>query len=230
MKRSLKTLLIAVAGLIAIALFVGAIVVERANNTDVATESGRIATIGDSITFGEGVDPEQRELLSYPGQLQRMLGASVEVLNFGYIGATVVDSGDLPYETTDMYAASLESDPSIVVVMLGTNDSKKQNWDAAEYESQLDDLITLYRGLPSKPAVFLATPPAAFENSAKISPEVIGKEIVPIVRRVGEQTGAPVIDVHAATEGHPEYFVDGVHPNAEGATVIATTVRNAIGS
>jgi acyl-CoA thioesterase-1 len=189
---------------------------------------GRVAAVGDSITFGEGVDPDRREEESYPGQLQGLLGSDYQVLNFGYIGATVQDGGDTPYKETDAYAASLRSDPAVVIVMLGANDSKPQNWNAGTYESQLKELIALYRLLPTQPAVYVATPPVAFENAAKIQPKVIAEEIVPIVREVGERTGTPVINVYSATRDHREYFPDGVHPNREGASIIAATVNDAL--
>lgn len=228
MQRTTKRILVVVAVVVAVAVFLGAIVFERLDRRQAATDNGRIAAVGDSITFGDGVGTSEREALSYPGQLETMLGAGHQVLNYGYIGATLLDTGDTPYKETDAYAASLESDPSNVLLMLGTNDSKPQNWDSAAYERQLEELVTLYRLLPSQPTVFLLTPPAAYENGAQISPDVIEDEIVPIIREVGEKTGAPVVDVHAATKGNPEYLPDGIHPNREGAAVIAATVRDAM--
>jgi len=230
MERSTKRVLLVVVLAVATAIFVGAIVFERLDRLQVPVDNGRIAAVGDSITFGEGVDPREREQQSYPGQLQDLLGAHNEVLNYGYIGATLLDTGDTPYKRTDAYAASLESEPSTVLVMLGTNDSKPQNWDARAFEQQLEELVALYRLLPSQPTVYLMTPPAAYENGARIRPEVIEDEIAPIISRVGQKTGAPVIDVHAATDGHPDYLPDGVHPDREGAAVIAATVRDAMRS
>ena len=229
-KRALLTLTVAVV-VIAVAVVVvvaSGVLPRRAPESAGRVAGGRVAAVGDSITFGEGLDPDRREEESYPGQLQGLLGSDYQVLNFGYIGATVQDGGDSPYKETDAYAASLRSDPAVVIVMLGANDAKPQNWDADTYESQLEELIALYRLLPTRPAVYVATPPVAFENAAKIQPKVIAEEIVPIVREVGERTGTPVINVYSATRDHPEYFPDGVHPNREGASVIAATVNDAL--
>jgi acyl-CoA thioesterase-1 len=229
-KRALLTLTVAIV-VIAVAVVVvlaSGVLPRRAPESAGRVTGGRVAAVGDSITFGEGVDPDRREEESYPGQLQGLLGSDYQVLNFGYIGATVQDGGDSPYKETDAYAASLRSDPAVVIVMLGANDAKPQNWDAGTYESQLEELIALYRLLPTQPAVYVATPPVAFENAAKIQPKVIAEEIVPIVREVGERTGTPVINVYSATRDHPEYFPDGVHPNREGASVIAATVNDAL--
>ena len=50
---------------------------------------------------------------------------------------------------------------------------------------------------------------------------------VPICRRVAEEKGVPVIDVHSAFEGKNELFIDGCHPNAKGASLIAETIHAA---
>lgn len=228
MKPLTRRVLTMIAVALAATFFVGAIASERGGSQSAAPAPIRVAAVGDSITFGEGVEADSRELVSYPGQLQTLLGSGYQVINFGYIGATLRDAGDQPYRKTDAYAASLESAPDVVVIMLGSNDSKKQNWDAKTYESELAGLITTYRALPSAPKVFVMTPPAATENKPKIDPEVISKEIAPIVRKVGAAMNAPVIDVYAATLAHPDYFPDGVHPDKTGAGLIATTVQAAI--
>ena len=46
----------------------------------------RVACVGDSITFGAGI--EDREKKCYPAQLQELLGPRFEVRNFGRSGAT----------------------------------------------------------------------------------------------------------------------------------------------
>lgn len=228
-KRALLTLTVAVfVSAVALVVVANGVLPRRVSEPAGRVTGGRIAAVGDSITFGEGLDPDRREEESYPGQLQGLLGSDYRVLNFGYIGATVQDGSDSPYKETDAYAGSLRSDSTIVILMLGANDAKPQNWDADAYESQLEELIALYRLLPTHPAVYVATPPVAFENAARIQPTVIAEEIVPIVREVGARTGTPVIDVYSATRDHREYFPDGVHPNRLGASVIAATVKDAL--
>ncbi len=229
-RRGLLTLTVAVVvfAVVVVVIVHSGLLSRTASEMAGPVTGGRVAAVGDSITFGEGVNPDRREEESYPGQLQRLLGSGYQVLNFGYIGATVQDNGDSPYKATDAYTASLRSSPAVVIVMLGANDAKPQNWDARTYELQLEELIALYRLLPTQPTVYVATPPVAFENPARIQPKVIAQEVVPIVRKVGARTGTPVINVYSATRDHPEYFPDGVHPNSEGASVIAATMNDAI--
>jgi acyl-CoA thioesterase-1 len=194
----------------------------------VRAEGIRVAAVGDSITYGVGVLLRRRRY-SYPAQLERLLGPGYQVLNYGASGRTAQDTGDHPYRESDVYAASLEVAPAVVVLMLGTNDSKPQNWDAARYERQVEDLVEVYRQLPSHPTVHLAIPPTAYDNRYAIRGDVIADQVAVIVRRVAERTGAPLVDVHRATAGQPALFPDGVHPNRRGAAVIAATVREALG-
>jgi acyl-CoA thioesterase-1 len=193
----------------------------------VKAEKIRVACVGDSITYGMGV-AWNRSKASYPAQMQTWLGSEYQVLNYGVTGATLLKSGDKPYWDSKFFQYSQESDPAIVTIMLGTNDSKPQNWNAEDYETQLVELVEIYQNLPSHPDVYLLTPPAAFRNSIGARNDIIQNEEIPIILRVGEQTNTPVIDIFSATLDHPEYFPDGIHPNAAGNTAIAEAIYAAI--
>ena len=202
----------------------------------IKAEGFRVACVGDSITQGMGVMFNNPDKNSYPALLQGMLGNEYQVLNYGHSGRTLLTSGDQPYRKSHFFTASLKIDPVIVLIMLGTNDSKPHNWNASEYEQELAEFVGLYKNLPSHPAVYLLIPPQAFiskgkkEVAFKINDMVIEKEINPIVKRVAGEMNVPVIDVFSATENYPEYFPDGVHPNAFGNKVIAKAVHRALAS
>ena len=194
----------------------------------------RVACVGDSITQGMGVMFNNPDKNSYPALLQEMLGGQYQVLNYGHSGRTLLPSGDQPYRKSPFFTASLKSDPAIVLIMLGTNDSKAHNWNTLEYERELAGFVELYRNLTGHPIVYLLTPPKAFipkgkkEVAFKISDVVIENEIVPIVKRVAGELNVPVIDVFSATAEHPEYFPDGVHPNVVGDKAMAETIYAAL--
>ena len=99
----------------------------------------KVACIGDSITYGHGIKDWSAN--NYPAQLQEILGDAYHVANFGSSGACVNPEGDQPYVSRDVYKAALEYDADIIVFMMGTNDSKPENWTNA------DDFMKDYKEL-----------------------------------------------------------------------------------
>jgi acyl-CoA thioesterase I len=187
----------------------------------------RVACVGDSITFGSQV--EDREKNNYPAVLGRLLGERYEVRNFGVSGATLQKQGDKPYWTLDALKDVAAFKPQIVVVKLGTNDSKPQNWHGVDpYRIDLHAMLTHLKALPEKPQVFLCTPVPVYRDAFGIQESVVRDEIVPTVKEVAEGTETPVIDLYAALQDRADAFPDGVHPNAAGAKQIAETVAKAV--
>ena len=188
----------------------------------------RVACVGDSITYGCFVPGQPWN--SYPRQLGRMLGRGYCVGNFGYTNRTALKNADYPYTAEKLYRQSLAFQPDTVLLMLGTNDTKAVNWNAEAYARDLGELIENYRGLESRPQVFLLLPPPVFPFCGKvrwdIRSEVLENEVLPICRQVAEEKGVPVIDTHSTFVGKPELFVDGCHPNARGARMMAETIEN----
>ena len=183
----------------------------------------RAAWVGDSITYGCFAPGQPWN--SYPRQLGRMLGHGHCVGNFGYTNRTALKSGDYPYTAEKLYRKSLAFQPDTVLLMLGSNDTKAANWNAEAYAHDLGALIDSYLELESRPQVFLLLPPPVFPFCGKvrwdIRSEVLENELLPICRRVAEEKGVPVIDIHAAFVGRKELLVDGCHPNARGARMMA---------
>ena len=189
-------------------------------------EKVRVACVGDSITFGSGV--KDREVNNYPAQLGRMLGDKWEVRNFGVSGATMLRKGDKPYEKQKAYAEALAWKPDVVVIKLGTNDSKPQNWKHKDdFAADARTMVEAFQKVNEKVRVFVALPVPAYPGNFGIRDEIV-KEQLPVLRRVAKETGAAVVDLYAALSEKKEMFPDKVHPNAEGATVIANTVYRAL--
>ena len=183
----------------------------------------RVACVGDSITYGCFVPGQPWN--NYPRQLGRMLGHGYCVGNFGYTNRTALKSGDYPYTAEKLYRKSLAFQPDTVLLMLGSNDTKAANWNAEAYAHDLGALIDSYLELESRPQVFLLLPPPVFPFCGKvrwdIRSEVLENEVLPICRRVAEEKGVPIIDTHSDLAGRKELFMDGCHPNAKGANLIA---------
>jgi len=191
------------------------------------TDAFRVACIGDSITFGAALDnPDQQ---SYPAQLQTMLGNSCEVRNFGRNGRTLLKAGHAPYWREEALAKAMAFAPQVVVIMLGTNDSKPNNWQHAErFEPDYLALIDTFLQLPIQPEVIVCLPPPVYQNGFEIRDHTLSREIVPAIRRVAQQRPVKLIDLPAVMRPKPHWFVDGVHPTAVGAAEIAQQVAMAI--
>jgi len=196
---------------------------------DVAAHTGtiRVACVGDSITYGAGI--KDRKQQSYPVQLGRMLGQKWDVRNFGVSGATLLKKGDKPYWKQKAFQQALAFRPHVVIIQLGTNDTKPQNWKhkddfAADYKA----MIERFRALATEPRVFLCRPVPAFPGRWGIRDAVIREGVIPIVDRVARQKQVGVIDLYKALAGRNDLFPDTVHPNAEGAGLMAKEIARVL--
>ncbi|MCQ2058466.1 MAG: GDSL-type esterase/lipase family protein [Bacteroidaceae bacterium] len=204
-----------------------------------------VSCIGDSVTFGWTLEnPEEQ---SYPALLNSSLnmmiqitkafsneeatetGTEINVRNFGVCGTTLGHSCDMPYIKEQAYQDALASDPDLVIMMLGTNDSKPQNRIyKEEFKQDLDNLVASFRKLKSKPAIILMTPPHAFSQGWGINDSVLTADIRPIIQEYASENSIELIRLDSATQNHPEYFSDGIHPNLEGQMLISKCVMGSI--
>jgi len=185
----------------------------------------RVACVGDSITYGHGI-PEGK---SYPSQLQEILGNGWVVRNFGVSGRTLLRKGDFPYWNEPSFEEAKAFLPNVVVIMLGTNDTKPQNRvHAGEFVADYRDLVKDFQELPGKPRVFICRPcPIAEPGNFGLNEADIQRVLL-LVDRFAKEEKLEVIDIHGALLLHPEMFPDKVHPDASGAAIMARTVARAL--
>ena len=184
----------------------------------------RVACIGNSITYGAGLQNPFRD--SYPGVLEQLLGTGYDVRNFGISGRTTLQKGDRPYVRERLYVEALDFAPDIVTIKLGTNDTKPWNWvHKGEFEHDLSELVRSFQTLETRPRVILCLPVPAPEGGKSINEETLVRDVIPSIRRVAHRSGAEVLDLHEALKPYyPRCFPDGVHPDAEGSRAIAQTL------
>ena len=238
MKKVLKVLLIIllimiliVAGGFAYLYFNG---MSGMSNTSEPKEGQiKIACAGDSTTYGHGISGWPKN--NYPTVLQNLLGDAYHVNNYGVSSFAVQESADRSYRTLPHYQESLAYDADYVVFMMGSNDSKPENWKGADaFKADLLSLLDTY----GDAEIILCTLPSAFflegqtegVTNHDIQPLIV-EEIAEITREVAAERGYTLIDIHALTAQHPEWFEkDGVHPSNEGAAAIAREVYAVISS
>lgn len=200
-----------------------------------AADQLRVACVGDSVTYGHGIGNWPKN--NYPAVLQELLGEEYHVGNFGFSGRAVQRDSDQPYTATARYQKSLAYDCDILIFMMGSNDSKPENWKGAEpFAQELRSLLDSYVRGKDAPRLVLCTPPATFftgdaegpRTNFDIQPAVVD-EIAEIVRAAAEEYDCVLLDIHALTQTHPEWFAkDGVHPDRDGARAIAQAAADAI--
>ncbi|MBC2103776.1 GDSL-type esterase/lipase family protein [Listeria booriae] len=187
-----------------------------------------VAAIGDSITYGMNV--ENVLYNAYPKQLNNRLGANYNVTNYGNSGKTLLESGNDPYIRTTQYTQSLASNPNIVIIQLGTNDSKPVNFAKIDqYVGDYVKLINKYKALATKPVVYVTLPPVVFNTAYTINQANMDK-ILPKIVEAAEKANVDVsiIDNQTATVGAKEFVPDNVHPNGKGAAILANNVYHTI--
>ena len=209
----------------------------------------RVSCCGDSITFGLLASTPEH---SYPSVLQKLLGDAYQVENYGRNGATVISDYDWlpnrysPYQKSPEYAMVMESEPDVVVLMLGMNDGNPTHHFNAEnggpisdeylkqYEETLNELLNGFRELPTKPQVFLARTTemkrvvcAQFDETyiRNFTENLI--LIRGIQEKVAKEQGIPLIDTLSEMD-NMKFYRDGCHLTDAGYEQLARTVFCAI--
>ena len=187
----------------------------------------KVSCAGNSITAGYLLGAND----FYPTQLGKKLGSGYNVGNFGASGTTYLINNAWSYWASNGRLTNAKNfNPNIVVIELGTNDSKSDY--TAILGSLLSDIkkmIDEFAALPTHPTIYLCIPPPAFNGNFGISNPVMLATITPAIKQAAADKGVNIIDLYTPLKDHPELFTDGIHPNPAGAGVIAQIVADAIG-
>lgn len=190
----------------------------------------KVACIGNSITYGTGTKNPQTE--SYPAQLQFMLGDKYTVANFGKPGATLLNRGHRPYMQQQEFRKAMDFAGDIVVIHLGINDTDPRDWP-----NYRDDFVSDYLALIDscekanpKCRILLCrlTPISHRHPRFESGTRDWQKEIQQAIEEVAQVAKVQLIDLHQALYAYPNLFPDGLHPNPEGAKMLAQSVYSAI--
>lgn len=190
----------------------------------------KVACVGNSITYGLGIEHRERD--SYPAQLQRLLGESYEVGNFGKSGATLLNKGHRPYMQQEEFQKALAFGGDIVVIHLGINDTDPRDWpDYRDYfVRDYLALIDSFRVANPRARILVArmTPIADRHPRFESGTRDWHGEIQLAIETVARCAGAQLIDFHEPLYSYPFMLPDAVHPTAEGAGKLARVAYSAI--
>lgn len=199
----------------------------------------KVACVGNSITEGYGIWDKKK----YPEHLQDMLGDQFEVKNFGHSGRMFHKASAESYWASDKFTAALNYGADIVIIELGTNDSKyffdgkgsSSGYNymyKPEYKADLpkdyEALIDTFAHQPHAPTIYATLQPYAQNTEWGIIDTAIVNVINPIIKEVATRKGVKIIDLHS-TFNKVEWLLDDVvHPNEVGAKELARIIANGI--
>jgi len=212
-------LLAGIIALVTVLSGVTAFMVNTSQNTKKEELPIRVACVGDSIT----------NISDYPDDLWMLLGTNYSVKRFGVDGATVTLDSERPYFDQLALNESKDFQPNIVIIMLGTNDARPDLYRFnTSFVENYKRLIAEFQVLPTKPKIWIVKPAPIFHNGTGLSTSFFDTIIIPSIEQVANETSIPIIDVYSALTNHPDCFIEGVHPNSEGAKVIAGEIYKSI--
>jgi lysophospholipase L1-like esterase len=211
-----------------------------------------IACVGDSITQGFHFGGK-----SYPFILEGLIKntylnnkVNINVTNYGISGTTIqkgtsTKKGKSSYWDFNELSLALDSKPTIILILFGTNDSKQNNWKNIDnFKNDYYDMINKFNNLSSKPKIYIMTPPPYYATKSLwlIQGDVINRELPNIIIDIGREKNIEIIDIFNSLGGdhltiptaffnnhHRNKFIgDGCHPNHEGYTIMANTIFDKI--
>jgi acyl-CoA thioesterase-1 len=218
MKVKMKLLVVAITVLILSAGFASYL---NLTKNVVAAKPIRVACVGDSITEGSG----------YPYRLRLLLGSNYAVGNFGVSGSTVSLKSSKPYMYESKFKDAIDFHPDIIVIMLGTNDANaeiSQNGDS--FETDYSKLVSAFEQLDGKQLIWIVKSPPIFTSNSSYNNTYLENNVLPQIDQLADQMNLPTVDLYDALDNHADFFLDGVHPDDNGASIIALNVYDAITS
>ena len=193
----------------------------------------KVACIGNSVTYGYG--HENPDSTSYPSQLAVMLGDDYEVGNFGKSGATLLRKGHRPYNEQEEFKKALDFAPDIAIIHLGLNDTDPRNWKyyKREFISDYVALIEAFEKVNPDVEIYICrmTPIFHWHHRFKKGTRDWYWEIQETIENIAENIAeVKLIDLQETLYHRPDLMPDALHPNPEGAKLIAQRVYSAITS
>ena len=190
----------------------------------------KVACVGNSVTYGYGI--KNRETNCYPAQLQQMLGDAYEVENFGHSGATLLNKGYRPYTQQEAYQKALRFAGDYVIIHLGLNDTDPRAWPNYRDDFVRDylSLIESFRKANPRCKVWVCrmTPISHRHSRFKSGTRDWYWMEQALIEEIARIAGATLIDLQEGLYDRPDLLPDALHPNAEGAGILARTVYGAL--
>ncbi len=86
----------------------------------------------------------------------------------------------------------------------------------------------LSSNLMEEQLIWIVKSPPIFAKDSSYNNTYLENTVLPHIDRLADQMNLPTVDLYSAFGDHSDYFMDGVHPDSDGATLIASNVYDAI--
>lgn len=183
----------------------------------------RVACVGNSIT--EGIAMSTASLDSYPAALARFLGQGYDVRNFGKSGRTLLKKGDYPIWKEQVFTDAINFNPNIVIIALGTNDTKPQNWIYKdEFLKDYYEMIDTFKHGTANPEIYICYPLPSFSDAFDIRDSIIVADVIPMIKQITDSLNVKLIDFNTPFLDKSDLMPDGIHPLVEGSDLMAKIV------
>ena len=195
----------------------------------------RVACVGNSVTYGYGL--ADREHTAYPVRLQEMLDKTYgegryEVRNFGHSDSTLLYKGHRPYIQMPEFRQAMDFRADWVVIHLGLNDTDPRNWPdwKEEFIPNSRALIDSFLTVNPQARILICQMTPIFDRHPRFQSGTRDwhVQIQEAIRQVAQGAGVQLIDLYTPLHSRPDLFPDALHPNAEGAQILASTVYGAL--
>jgi sialate O-acetylesterase len=161
-----------------------------------------------------------------------MLGEGYKVGNFGHSGATLLYKGHRPYINLPEFHQALDFKPDWVVIHLGLNDTDPRNWPdwKEEFIPNYRALIDSFRVVNPEARILVCKMTPIFDRHSRFQSGTRDwhAQIQKAIEQVAQGADAQLIDLYTPLHSRPDLFPDALHPNPEGALILARTVYSAL--
>lgn len=115
--------------------------------------------------------------------------------------------------------------PEVIIIKLGSNDTKPQNWNARKYKEDYQALIDTFRTISPNIQIYLCKPVPVFKTRWGINDSTIVNGVIPAVEEIAKANDLPLIDLYNPMLDKGDFFPDQIHPNSEGTLEMARIIH-----
>lgn len=136
----------------------------------------------------------------------------------------------------ERYDAALAYKPDIVIIKFGTNDARSENWRSSigygknNFYDHYVEFINSFKAINPNVTIYICYSLPSFKNGRveREQARIIREEVIPTIKLIARKNKVHLIDLHSVFQDKSVLLEDGIHPNAEGAALIANEVFEAI--